>query len=152
MIAHFTRTFSAAHRIADDPSPCHRIHGHNYHVKIKVETDGERIMVVPHGIIKNIVDFFDHMLILQHSDPLVRQLREAPVVWNSNDSWIYTTTKPPTTENLAQLIADEIAQETVAYQQDVLNAKFSFAAVTIFLTETASITAEAYSVRTRVTR
>lgn len=151
VIAHFTRTFSAAHRIADDPSPCHRIHGHNFVVKVAVETNGERDMVIPHQVVKGIIDLFDHILILEYGDPLIQYLNESPEV-QFGDTWVHTTSKPPTTENLAQVLADEIANEALNYQQDVPNDMLTYARATVLLTETASISAEVSSIRTRVYR
>lgn len=131
----FHREFSAAHRLQDDPSPCVRIHGHNYVVDVEIETNAEGTMVVPHSVVKHSIDQFDHRLILEENDPFL---------WGTPDvaAHIGVVRVPgaPTTEFLAQYLAEEIANEAQAWRRDQ-NQDPGFIDVTVTLRETKSISA-----------
>lgn len=118
----FSRKFSAAHRLLDDQGPCGRIHGHNYRaiIRIAVERLNSNGMVVHADEVKNAVDNrFDHRLILFEVDPLILA-REVPLTGFQEDEgrtrlaeygdpgWIVRVGFQPTTENLAQYIADSM--------------------------------------------
>lgn len=126
----FTRKFCAAHRIASDPGVCSRIHGHNYVAEITVKRIalGDRSalssegFVVPADKIKDLVDKkYDHRLILDESDSLmVGRHRDT---WHSKNNlegtllknveaegWIVRVPGPPSTENMAQWIANDVAE------------------------------------------
>lgn len=114
----FTRKFSAAHRLANDPSPCERIHGHNYtaQITVVVEELSASGFTVPADEVKEVVDKrFDHRLILQDSDPLVVgqmvpltgfQEDEGRTRFSEMQDMIVRVPFIPTTENLAQEIAE----------------------------------------------
>jgi 6-pyruvoyl tetrahydropterin synthase/QueD family protein len=125
-IAYFNRKFSAAHRI-QEAGPCGRIHGHNWEVHIKVAVQQlHNGMTINSDKIKDVVDKkYDHMLILHRHDPLRDVL---------NPLWIVCTPEDPTTENLAQLIAEDVADEVIAPQGH------GYVEVTVH--ETATISAE----------
>jgi 6-pyruvoyltetrahydropterin/6-carboxytetrahydropterin synthase len=132
----FTRKFSAAHRIPDDPGICSNIHGHNYRVEIEVfsrEVD-ENGFVIPADEIKMIVDRkFDHSLILSTKDPIAALKSDL----KNTDLWaslkVVYLPFSPSTENLAKYIAQQVAQAIEGH-----------CTVTVDLFETDTIAARAY--------
>jgi 6-pyruvoyltetrahydropterin/6-carboxytetrahydropterin synthase len=127
----FHRTFSAAHRLWSDVSKCSNIHGHNYRVSVGVvgRVGEESRMVVPFDWIKEIIDNFDHALILHVMDPKLHELGGMTRVVITDDL--------PTTEVLAQQIAQEIA--------DLLSVDDTIREVNVTLAETDSIIAFGYA-------
>lgn len=101
----FHRTFSAAHRLWSDASKCSNIHGHNYRVSVSIEgpLGNDNKMVVPFDWIKAIIDQYDHALLLDKSDPLAHELGAITTV--------RLIDALPTTEVMAQIIANEIAEQ-----------------------------------------
>ena len=103
--ASFRRTFSAAHRIWNDRSPCKNVHGHNYKVLVQVEVPRSQLTAegfsIPFGEIKGTIDQLDHCLILHHDDPLAEQFENlgVKIAWSRD---------MPSTENVAQQLADDI--------------------------------------------
>ena len=65
-------------------------------------TDEETNILVDYNEIKEIVDFYDHEIILNEADPMVPRIREFHEV--------ITTPGDPTSELLAQLIRDAIEE------------------------------------------
>lgn len=102
---HFTRVFSAAHRVWNDPGKCRNVHGHNY--RVDVEVVSERLtnqnFVVPFDAIKESVDAFDHTLILDEHDPLIE-------VFVATGLAVSIVDGVPSTEFLADLIAKRILE------------------------------------------
>lgn len=104
-VVQFKRVFSAAHRLHTDESKCKNIHGHNYRVTIKVDCNkwGKSNMLVPFDLVKEVVDDFDHKLILDERDPLLHELGT------------HTKVRPvpgvPSTEFLADYIAELLLTE-----------------------------------------
>ena len=140
MKAIFTRRFSAAHRLPDDPSPCQRVHGHNYVVQIEIQTDGVGDMVVPAEWVKSHVDgVFDHKLVLHEKDPLVTYI---PLEWVRE--WIQLLPCVPTTENLAIYIAKEMLGMAEVYGIDNHNPSPTKIGVRVSVQETPTITAVTY--------
>jgi 6-pyruvoyltetrahydropterin/6-carboxytetrahydropterin synthase len=133
---HFHRVFSAAHRLWSDSSKCQNIHGHNYHVQIIIKgpVGAESGMVVPFDWIKEVIDRYDHSLVLAEGDP---ELHELGAVTR-----VVTTRGLPTTENLAQEIAFAIA--------DLFPASGKEWKVVIRLAETDNISAYARATSTEV--
>jgi 6-pyruvoyltetrahydropterin/6-carboxytetrahydropterin synthase len=123
----FHRVFSAAHRLHGDPSKCQNIHGHNYRVSVVIDgvMPADIDMMVPFDRIKEVVDDYDHALILDQADPLLHDLGTV--------SKVITTLGRPTTEIVAQTLADEVA--IVVRRWGVV------AQITIVLAETDNIVA-----------
>ncbi|GAB1365378.1 MAG TPA: 6-carboxytetrahydropterin synthase QueD [Candidatus Cloacimonas sp.] len=89
-------TFSAAHRLCGYQGACSNLHGHNWKVRVGLQTDklDEIGMAMDFGIIKSILkrilDEFDHAY-----------LNDVKSLQGMN----------PTSENLARLIFDRMAKE-----------------------------------------
>ena len=100
--------FSAAHRLMNHPGKCRRLHGHNYYVTIEVEgaIDKESGMVIDFSVLKKVSrqvdEVFDHMTILQSSDPLCKLLE------TEYFEHIVPSTRPPTVEVMCWLVWDEV--------------------------------------------
>lgn len=142
--AHFTRRFSAAHRVIG-AGICERIHGHNFEAEILVETDvlGACNMVVPAEWVKTVVDYkYDHRLILDSSDPFFQEFRGVvpEAIEKYGIVWIEGT---PSTEFLASVIADDVANRAWEFLGGNTNIPLSFVRVTVLLRETPTIQATA---------
>lgn len=109
----FERSFSAAHRIWNDPSVCSRIHGHNYRVTVHVRVSGSdglttQGFVVPFDEVKRVIDAWDHRLLLHDRDPNAEMLSHVAGLG------VVLLPVPPSTENLAQLLAEAIREQVPA--------------------------------------
>jgi 6-pyruvoyltetrahydropterin/6-carboxytetrahydropterin synthase len=127
----FHRTFSAAHRLWSDSSKCSNIHGHNYRVSVGIvgRIGEESRMVVPFEWVKDVIDNFDHALLLHVRDPQLHEL--------GNMTRVVITDELPTTETVAQQIAQEIA--------DMLSVDDTIREVNVTLAETDNIVAFGYA-------
>lgn len=107
--AKFTRVFSAAHRVWNDPGKCQNVHGHNYRSEVEVMASHvtEQGFVIPFSGVKDVVDDFDHALIVDVKDPLIEIFRAMGLALREVDG-------VPSTEFLAQLIADRIIVQVAA--------------------------------------
>jgi 6-pyruvoyltetrahydropterin/6-carboxytetrahydropterin synthase len=132
--ASFNRTFQAAHRLADEPGKCSRIHGHNFDVAISVATDAvtQEGFTVNFYHVKEFIDRFDHKLVLHEDDPMLEGFEQA-----MPQDWIIRVPVPPSTENFAHFLAEELAHVVANENQDT-----SFAYVAVLLRETDSIAAQ----------
>jgi len=100
--------FNAAHRLPGYPGNCSNIHGHTWGVEVWIEDDPdhETGMVVDYRAIKDYIKSeFDHRLILWRGDPLVERLDGLTALKLMHG--------PPTAENLALLILDDVQAEKV---------------------------------------
>ena len=100
----FHRTFSAAHRLMNHKGKCRNIHGHNYRVSVTITgpINPETGMVVEFDRVKEPIDVFDHALILQDGDDIIS------VVGETGGINVVYTAEAPTTENLANVIAERV--------------------------------------------
>ncbi len=108
--------FEAAHRLTDYSGKCKRIHGHNWVVDIGVSADRslDKVgFVVDFGVIKDVVNQFDHMLILKDC----KENRDIAVGIPSD--WIVWTPFNPTCEEFARFIVQEIASVTGLDKVDI---------------------------------
>lgn len=101
----FTRVFSAAHRVWNDPGKCSNVHGHNYRAVIDVfaEELTPQNFVIPFDAIKGVVDAFDHSLILDAKDPLIE-------VFRATGLNVQMVNGVPSTEFMAAVIANGIME------------------------------------------
>lgn len=143
MLVRFNRTFAAAHRVWNDPGKCSNIHGHNYDVVVEITVDAlnEQNFVTPFEAVKNVVDSFDHVLILDQADPLL----SGELFLNAIGSLrIHAVPGVPSTEFMAQLLADDIAEAVLE-----ANEQARHTTVSLSLRETAGIEAAASASRRR---
>ncbi len=97
-------TFSAAHRLCGYQGACSNLHGHNWRVRVGLQTDTlDSIgMAIDFGIIKSILkeilDELDHAY-----------LNDSPVLNGIN----------PTSENLARYIFERMHKELTSHPADI---------------------------------
>lgn len=126
----FRRTFAAAHRLNEYQGKCHNIHGHNYAVDITISGPVNSVgMVIDWGDVKPFIDIYDHAIILEYNDPIADVLADY--------TRIVKVGKPPTTEYLASMIADDIGDFLVGNPREKEFDKSYL--VTVQLQETDSI-------------
>ncbi len=104
--------FEATHRLIHYQGKCFRLHGHQWRVEVWIEgtADGRTGIVLDYNCIKEVVGRFDHQVILNAGDPMAACIEAFhPVV---------TTPGDPTSELLADLIADMIDAEAAQQNLD----------------------------------
>ncbi|MDD4255981.1 MAG: 6-carboxytetrahydropterin synthase [Methanofollis sp.] len=91
--------FDASHRLLHYQGKCHRLHGHRWRVEVWIRgtPDEKTGILVDYNDIKEVVDRFDHQVVLNEEDPMVACLRQFQDV--------VTTVGDPTSEVLAEVIA-----------------------------------------------
>lgn len=104
--------FEATHRLVHYHGKCFRLHGHQWRVEVWIEgsMDEKSKIIIDFNCIKDIVNRFDHQVILNESDPMVKCIRQFHEV--------VTTPGDPTSELLAGLMADIINEEADRYDLD----------------------------------
>lgn len=100
-------TFDAGHRIVGHQGKCARLHGHTYRVEIRcagvVRDPG---FVVDFGDIKDLVNRWDHRMLLWTSDPIVAIGVGRDFI---EEYGILEVGFNPTAENMANYLAERIA-------------------------------------------
>ncbi len=104
--------FEASHRLIHYQGKCFRLHGHQWRVEVWMEgsVDEQTQILVDYNCIKNVVNRFDHQVILNQDDPMVECL--------SRHQDVVTTPGDPTSELLARLIARMINEECAERGED----------------------------------
>ena len=99
--------FDASHRLLHYKGKCARIHGHRWRVEVWLEgeADEKTGILVDYAKISEVIERFDHQLILNRDDPLV------PIL--SPYQEVITTEGDPTSERLACSIR-KLLDETCA--------------------------------------
>ncbi len=98
----------AAHRLLGYPGNCKRLHGHRYVIEVMVRgSELDQLgMLLDFGElkkkVKDVVDLWDHMTLLNSEDSLVDQLTEEHVI---------TLVGNPTAENMARHIFLRLAKQ-----------------------------------------
>jgi 6-pyruvoyltetrahydropterin/6-carboxytetrahydropterin synthase len=116
------RTFAAAHKLRDYHGKCENLHGHNYKVRVTIESDSldSAGLVVDFGEVKRlmdgVIDKLDHTY-----------LNEVPPFDVLN----------PSAENIAKLFHDELAAGLASGERSV---PVRVAAVKIWETDTSTAT------------
>lgn len=104
-------TFDAGHRIVGHEGKCARLHGHTYRVEIRAAGPVRGIgFVTDFGDLKEIVNRWDHKMLLWNADPWAIWDRSVTVVAGESEAVPGIIRLPfnPTAENMAQHLAEEI--------------------------------------------
>lgn len=111
-------TFDSAHRLFGYNGKCANIHGHEYKLVVefttlKAKKLDEVGMIVDFGVIKRVItkylEEWDHVIILNHIDPLVEYLEKEVKVKILHCN--------PTVENMIQIIAHDLMHLTYSLKQ-----------------------------------
>lgn len=103
-------TFDAGHRIVGHKGKCARLHGHTY--KVHVMASGPIVkpgFVVDFGDIKDLVNEWDHRMLLWNRDPFLEAYD-----WTFDQiraDGIETLEFNPTAENMAQNLAERLVMQ-----------------------------------------
>jgi len=94
--------FDASHRLLYYTGKCANLHGHRWKAEVWIEGEPDITtgILIDYNTIKQIIERFDHQILLNESDPLVPCIKEHQLV--------ITTPGEPTSELLATLIRDEL--------------------------------------------
>ena len=80
--------FDASHRLLHYEGKCRNLHGHRWRVEVWLagEPDARTGILVDFNVIKEVIERFDHQVILNREDPMVACLAEfQPVVTTGGD-------------------------------------------------------------------
>jgi 6-pyruvoyltetrahydropterin/6-carboxytetrahydropterin synthase len=80
--------FDASHRLLHYEGKCRNLHGHRWRVEVWLagEIDGKTGILVDFNVIKEVIERFDHQVVLNREDPMVACLEEfQPVVTTEGD-------------------------------------------------------------------
>ncbi|QYZ79194.1 6-carboxytetrahydropterin synthase [Methanofollis formosanus] len=91
--------FDASHRLLHYQGKCNRLHGHRWQVEVWVKgtPDPQTGILIDFNTMKDVVDRFDHQVVLNEDDPMVECL--------GHFQEVVTTRGDPTSEVLAEVIA-----------------------------------------------
>lgn len=91
-----------SHRLLHYQGKCANLHGHRWKVEVWMEgePDPATQILIDYSMIKQVIEKYDHQIILNEDDPMVPRIREFhPVI---------TTPGDPTSELMASLIRDDL--------------------------------------------
>jgi 6-pyruvoyltetrahydropterin/6-carboxytetrahydropterin synthase len=102
--------FDASHRLLHYEGKCANLHGHRWKVEVWIEgePDATTGILVDYNVIREIIEMFDHQIILNAADPMVPCIAQFQRV--------ITTTGDPTSELLADLIRKDLAEYCRSHQ------------------------------------
>jgi 6-pyruvoyltetrahydropterin/6-carboxytetrahydropterin synthase len=97
--------FDASHRLLHYNGKCARLHGHRWKVEVWIDgpVDERTMILLDYNRVREIIETFDHQVLLNKDDPMVRCLSEFQEV--------ITTTGDPTSEEIAGMIHRMLAEE-----------------------------------------
>ncbi len=97
--------FDASHRLMHYEGKCSRLHGHRWRVEVWMEgvPDTKTAILVDYNVIKNIINIYDHQVILNKDDPIIKALGpfQKPVLTDGDPS--------------SELLAEEIKKRLDAF-------------------------------------
>ena len=98
-------SFDATHRLLHYQGKCNRLHGHRWRVQVWMagEPDPVTGILVDYNVIREVIERFDHQVILNREDPMAECLRRFQDV--------VTTEGDPSSEALAAEIERMLGQE-----------------------------------------
>ncbi|MCX6691554.1 MAG: 6-carboxytetrahydropterin synthase [Methanoregula sp.] len=102
--------FDASHRLLHYKGKCASLHGHRWKVEVWIagEPDATTGILIDYNVIKQIIEKFDHQIMLNAADPMVTCIKKF--------QHVITTPGEPTSELLAALIRDELGEYCRAHQ------------------------------------
>jgi len=98
-------TFDASHRLLHYQGKCSSLHGHRWRVEVWIEGPVQEAtgILIDYNRIREIIEQFDHQVILNEEDPMAECL--------SRYQTVITTPGDPTSEMLVSVIHEMIARE-----------------------------------------
>lgn len=106
--------FEAAHRQLNDPGKCGFLHGHNWKVEIKIDAPisslNECGYIIDYKKLKDLVNNFDHKVLLNDEDPL------APIL-KQQGQCVSVLPCEPTCENIANIFLEMV--ENIFADEDI---------------------------------
>lgn len=105
--------FDASHRLMHYEGKCSRLHGHRWSIEVWMEgtIDATSKILIDYNIIRQIVNTYDHQVILNREDPMVAAL--------SPFQTAVLTDGDPTSELLAEDIRSRLNAFCLEHQMDV---------------------------------
>jgi 6-pyruvoyltetrahydropterin/6-carboxytetrahydropterin synthase len=96
--------FDASHRLLHYKGKCANLHGHRWKVEVWIEgePDATTGILVDYNVIREIVEKFDHQILLNAADPMAACIEKF--------QHVITTKGDPTSELLADLIRKDLAR------------------------------------------
>jgi 6-pyruvoyltetrahydropterin/6-carboxytetrahydropterin synthase len=96
--------FDASHRLLHYKGKCANLHGHRWKVEVWVEgkPDATTGILIDYNVIREIVEKFDHQILLNAADPMAACIEKF--------QHVITTKGDPTSELLADLIRKDLAR------------------------------------------
>jgi 6-pyruvoyltetrahydropterin/6-carboxytetrahydropterin synthase len=91
-----------SHRLLYYKGKCANLHGHRWKVEVWMEGEADPAtqILIDYSLIKQVVDKYDHQIILNRDDPMVSRIKEFHQV--------ITTPGDPTSELIASIIRDDL--------------------------------------------
>jgi 6-pyruvoyltetrahydropterin/6-carboxytetrahydropterin synthase len=91
-----------SHRLLRYKGKCANLHGHRWKVEVWIEgePDPSTQILIDYSLIKQVIDKYDHQIILNRDDPMV------PCIQKFNP--VITTPGDPTSELIASIIRDDL--------------------------------------------
>lgn len=91
-----------SHRLLHYKGKCANLHGHRWKVEVWIdgEPDPETQILIDYSLIKQVIDRYDHQIILNRDDPMADRIGEFhPVI---------TTPGDPTSELIASILREDL--------------------------------------------
>lgn len=92
-----------SHRLLYYQGKCANLHGHRWKIEVWMEgePDEKTQILIDYSLIKQVINKYDHQIILNAKDPMVPRIQEFhPVI---------TTPGDPTSELIASIIKDDLS-------------------------------------------
>jgi 6-pyruvoyltetrahydropterin/6-carboxytetrahydropterin synthase len=91
-----------SHRLLHYVGKCANLHGHRWKIEVWMEGEPDPVtkILIDYSLIKQVINKYDHQIILNRDDPMVPRIEEFhPVI---------TTPGDPTSELMAAIIRDDL--------------------------------------------
>jgi 6-pyruvoyltetrahydropterin/6-carboxytetrahydropterin synthase len=91
-----------SHRLLHYKGKCANLHGHRWKIEVWMEGEPDPVtqILIDYSLIKQVINKYDHQIILNRDDPMVPRIQEFhPVI---------TTPGEPTSELIAVLMRDDL--------------------------------------------